>query len=89
LFESLRLLRREIARERSVPAYVLFSDATLRDMARLRPGSPAALLRVRGVGERKVADLGQRFLEEIVTYCRENRLPLDVNVNSKRRERTG
>ena len=89
LFESLRILRREIARERSVPAYVLFSDATLRAMARLRPGSPAALLRVRGVGERKVADLGKRFIEAIASYCRDNRLPLDVNVNSKRRERTG
>jgi ATP-dependent DNA helicase RecQ len=49
------------ADERRVPAYVLFSDATLRDMARVRPGSPAALLNVRGVGERKLADLGQRF----------------------------
>jgi hypothetical protein len=33
---------------------------------------------VRGVGEKKLADRGQRFLEEIVTYCRENRLQLDV-----------
>jgi len=78
LFEALRVLRRKLADQRRVPAYVLFSDATLRDMARLRPGSPDSLLRVRGVGERKLADLGQRFLEEIVTYCRENRLPLDV-----------
>jgi hypothetical protein len=44
---------------------------------------------VRGVGERKVADLGKRFIEAIASYCRDNRLPLDVNVNSKRRERTG
>jgi len=89
LFESLRLLRREIARERSVPAYVLFSDATLRDMARLRPGSPAALLRVRGVGERKVADLGKRFIEAIASYCRDNRLPLDTNIgNQPLHERT-
>jgi superfamily II DNA helicase RecQ len=47
-------------------------------MARARPGSPDALLTVRGVGERKLADLGQRFLEAIVSYCRANRLPLDV-----------
>jgi ATP-dependent DNA helicase RecQ len=78
LFETLRNLRREIANQRNVPAYVLFSDATLRDMARVRPGSPGALLAVRGVGERKLADLGQSFLEVIVTYCRDNRLPLDV-----------
>ena len=78
LFETLRNLRRQLADERRVPAYVLFSDATLRDMARVRPGSPSALLGIRGVGERKLADLGERFLEIIVTYCRENRLPLDV-----------
>jgi ATP-dependent DNA helicase RecQ len=78
LFEILRNLRRRLAEERRVPAYVLFSDATLRDMARVRPGSPNALLGIRGVGERKLDDLGQRFLEAIVNYCRENRLPLDV-----------
>jgi ATP-dependent DNA helicase RecQ len=78
LFETLRNLRREIANQRNVPVYVVFSDATLRDMARVRPGSPGALLAVRGVGERKLADLGQPFLEVIVTYCRDNRLPLDV-----------
>jgi ATP-dependent DNA helicase RecQ len=69
LFEYLRNLRRQIASERSVPAYVVFSDATLRDMARLRPTSPAALLGVRGVGAKKLADLGQRFADEIKQYC--------------------
>jgi ATP-dependent DNA helicase RecQ len=78
LFEKLRTLRRQLAEERRVPAYVLFNDATLRDMARLRPSSPNALLGIRGVGERKLADVGQRFIQEIVNYCRENRLPLDV-----------
>jgi ATP-dependent DNA helicase RecQ len=78
LFEALRDLRRRLAMERGVPAFVLFSDATLRDMARARPGSPSALLGIRGVGERKLADLGERFLEEISSYCRQNRLPLDV-----------
>ena len=78
LFETLRILRRKLADQRGVPAYVLFNDATLRDMARLRPSSPSALLGVRGVGEKKLADIGERFIEEIVTYCRENRLQLDV-----------
>jgi ATP-dependent DNA helicase RecQ len=76
LFESLRTLRRQIADERRVPAYVVFSDASLRDMARLRPSTMTAFRDVRGVGERKLADLGQRFLEQIITYCRANRLPL-------------
>jgi ATP-dependent DNA helicase RecQ len=78
LFEALRNLRRQLAAERGVPAYVLFNDSTLREMARVRPGTPGALLGIRGVGERKLADLGQRFLEAISTYCRANRLPLDV-----------
>jgi len=78
LFETLRNLRREIAKQRNVPAYVVFSDATLRDMSRVRPSSVTALRGVRGVGEKKIADLGQRFLNEIVNYCRENRLALDV-----------
>jgi ATP-dependent DNA helicase RecQ len=47
-------------------------------MARLRPGSSGAMLNIRGVGERKLADLGERFLEVIVSYCRQNRLPLDT-----------
>ena len=78
LFETLRALRRRLADERHVPAYVLFNDATLREMARVRPGTANALLGIRGIGERKLADLGERFLEAIESYCRENRLPLDV-----------
>ena len=77
LFESLRALRRSVANERGVPPYLIFNDATLRDMARVRPASPAALRTIRGVGERKLADLGERFLTHIATYCCERNLPLD------------
>jgi ATP-dependent DNA helicase RecQ len=87
LFESLRALRRQVADERGVPAYVLFNDATLRDMARARPGSRAALLNVRGVGERKLADIGPRFLEHIKEYCQANRLELDAAMGSRPRRR--
>jgi ATP-dependent DNA helicase RecQ len=78
LFETLRSLRRKLADQRGVPAYVLFNDATLRDLARLRPGSPDALLNIRGVGEKKLAGIGQPFLEAISNYCREKRLELDL-----------
>lgn len=78
LFEALRTLRRRLAEEHRLPVYVLFNDVTLRDMARKRPGSPGKMLNIRGVGERKLADFGHRFLEVIASYCRENRLPLDV-----------
>jgi ATP-dependent DNA helicase RecQ len=65
LFERLRALRLEIARERGVPPYVIFHDATLRDMARQRPQSMSALLGVKGVGARKADDLGELFLATI------------------------
>ena len=65
LFERLRAVRLEVARSRGVPPYVIFHDATLRDMARLRPTSIRELLSVRGVGARKAEDLGETFLEAI------------------------
>ena len=68
LFERLRGVRLEIARSRGVPPYVIFHDTTLREMARLRPDSLAALRAVKGVGERKAADLGERFIEAIRAY---------------------
>jgi ATP-dependent DNA helicase RecQ len=77
LFEELRQLRRQIADDRGVPPYVLFSDATLRDLSRLRPGSPATMRGIRGIGERKLIDLGDRFLGLIAEYCRKTGLKLN------------
>ena len=65
LFERLRAVRLQTARERAVPPYVIFHDATLREMARLRPESLDALRAVKGVGARKADDLGERFLSAI------------------------
>ena len=65
LFDRLRALRLDIARSRGVPPYVIFHDATLREMARLRPTSVPALLGVKGVGARKAEELGPAFLEAI------------------------
>ena len=65
LFERLRAVRLETARERAVPPYVIFHDATLREMARLRPASLDAFRAVKGVGARKADDLGERFLSAI------------------------
>jgi len=85
LFESLRALRRQLAEERGVPPYVVFGDATLRDMARVRPGSPRTFLAIRGVGDRKLADFGARFLEHIAAYCRAQALSLDVGSGDRPR----
>jgi ATP-dependent DNA helicase RecQ len=68
LFDRLRAVRLEIARSRGVPPYVIFHDATLREMARLRPASIDALLTVKGVGVRKADDLGETFLAAIRSH---------------------
>jgi len=65
LFERLRALRRRLADEQGVPAYVVFADATLREMATRRPAGPAELMEVSGVGGHKLARYGAAFLEEI------------------------
>ncbi len=88
LFDSLRALRKQMADERGVPPFVLFSDATLRDMARARPDSPAAFINIRGVGQRKLADLGDRFLRQIAEYCRAHGLALGAAVGSRPRVRS-
>jgi ATP-dependent DNA helicase RecQ len=56
-------VRRELADERGVPPYVIFSDASLREMARLRPTTRADFLAIKGVGEWKCEAFGARFLE--------------------------
>jgi ATP-dependent DNA helicase RecQ len=63
LFEALKAVRRGIADERSVPAYVVFSDATLLAMTDLRPTTAAGLLAVPGVGPVKLERYGKAFLE--------------------------
>ncbi|HEY5113822.1 MAG TPA: RecQ family ATP-dependent DNA helicase, partial [Coriobacteriia bacterium] len=65
LFERLRELRREIAAEQDVPAYVVFSDKTLADMAARRPQTADEFLEVFGVGEAKLKRYGDVFLEAI------------------------
>ncbi|MDA2928083.1 DNA helicase RecQ, partial [Acidobacteria bacterium AH-259-G07] len=65
LFESLRRLRTQMARERSVPPYVIFSDAALREMARRRPLTGPGFLSIHGVGEKKLSDFGDIFMAHI------------------------
>ena len=78
LFAHLRGVRLTLAEERSVPAFVILGDATLRELARLRPATSGALAKVRGIGERKLADLGPRLVAAIAAYCREHGLSTDV-----------
>jgi ATP-dependent DNA helicase RecQ len=72
LFEQMRALRRKLADERDVPAYVIFSDVSLREMARNYPTTPSEFRRIPGVGEQKLKDFAQPFLSEIRTYLATN-----------------
>lgn len=71
LFERLRDLRHEKSQERNVPAYIVFGDATLREMARDKPKSLDEFLEIRGVGEKKRDDYGEEFVQCIIAYCEE------------------
>jgi ATP-dependent DNA helicase RecQ len=62
-FESLRSLRHEIAQEKALPAYMIFSDKTLKELASVRPQSKEEMLQISGIGEVKFERYGRTFLE--------------------------
>ncbi len=68
LFERLRTLRKRLADEAGVPPYIVFSDATLRDMCAKRPATEDEFLDVSGVGATKLARYGEAFLAELAAY---------------------
>ena len=68
LFQKLRELRRTIAHEIGKPPYIVFSDKTLRDMARIKPVTNAQFLAVNGVGQHKLDLYGQRFMQTIASF---------------------
>lgn len=71
LFERLVLLRRRLAQERGTPPYLIFSDASLEDMAQKRPISDDAMLQVSGVSERKLQLYGDEFISDIRKFILE------------------
>lgn len=80
LFEALRALRRELADAKGKPAYVIFGDAALRDMARVRPTTPEAFVAVRGVGRQKADAYGAVFLHAIEAHCSAKGLDTNVGI---------
>ncbi len=72
LFEQLRSLRKQLADQRNVPAYVVFSDAALRDMARIYPTDEREFATVNGVGAAKLRDFSNVFTAEVTRFLREN-----------------
>lgn len=71
LFEKLRTLRMEIAREEKVPPYIVFSDKTLTHMCVVKPKNKQEMLTVSGVGEFKYEKYGERFLKYVTDYEKE------------------
>ncbi len=65
LFDALRAMRLQLARDRGVPPYVIFHDTTLRELARVKPATPEALRHIYGIGARKADELGEHILAVI------------------------
>jgi ATP-dependent DNA helicase RecQ len=85
LFERLRQLRKSLADERNVPAYIVFSDVSLRQMARFYPGNDEEFARVSGVGEKKLREFGAVFLAEVAGHLRSH--PRQIFAEDSFRER--
>lgn len=68
LFEKLRVLRSEIAKEEEIPAYLVFSDKTLKEIERVRPTTEMELLEISGVGQRKLDVYGDAFIDAILDF---------------------
>ena len=75
LYNELSALRRQIADQRGIPAFMIFGNRTLQDMARKAPRTPAEFARVSGVGRAKLEDLGGPFLARINAYISEHGMP--------------
>lgn len=87
LFERLKEERTEMAKEREVPAYVIFTDATLRGLAAQRPTSPERLLHVPGIGQKKADIFGERILKTISDYCAEHDIRTEPGVQQRPEKR--
>jgi ATP-dependent DNA helicase RecQ len=77
LFDALRTLRKQVADERQVPPYIVFTDATLRELARVRPSSIERMRLISGIGDAKLRDFGDRFMQLIDDTCASRGLDRD------------
>ena len=68
LWEALRALRLSLAEKAGVPPYVIFHDATLQEMLKVRPANLSDMNRITGVGEQKLARFGEKFIKEIAKF---------------------
>ena len=73
LFERLRQLRLQLAQEENIPAYLIFNDATLKELEKERPMTDEDFIQINGVGRKKMQDYGYRFIKEIIAFSKEKR----------------
>ncbi len=73
LFEKLRKLRLKLAKEEDIPAYLIFNDATLKEMEKQRPMTDEDFMAINGVGQKKMQDYGYQFIKEIIAFSKEKR----------------
>jgi len=73
LFERLRLLRLKISMEQGIPAYRVFSDATLKELEQERPMSEEEFIEINGVGQKKLEDYSDAFIKEIIAFTQEKK----------------
>ena len=87
LFEQLKELRNQLAREQNVPSYIIFSDSTLMDLATYLPLLTEDLEKISGFGTFKIEKYGQPFLNMVQNYCTEKKLESRILLKQPKRER--
>jgi ATP-dependent DNA helicase RecQ len=87
LFGRLKNLRLNLAQNEDVPAYLIFSDATLLELATYLPQTMEDIRKISGFGEIKLAKYGQAFLETVVDFCHQRQLPTKIHEKIPKRER--
>ncbi|BFG71174.1 DNA helicase RecQ [Sediminibacterium sp. KACHI17] len=87
LFENLKKLRNKIAHEENVPAYLIFSDSSLIDLATYLPFTTDDLSKISGFGVYKIEKYGEAFLEHVQDYCNEQGLDTRIELKQPKRER--
>jgi ATP-dependent DNA helicase RecQ len=80
LFENLKKLRNQIAHEENIPAYIIFSDSSLLDLATYLPLKRSDLSHISGFGEFKIERYGNAFLEMVQDYCIEHQMPTRMDL---------
>ncbi len=88
LFEELRVIRKQIADSRNVPPFVIFGDASLREMAQYLPQSRENFARITGVGEKKLEEFGEQFVSIITRFAERKSLKEDTPPRERRGRRS-